>query len=91
MKISIEQILTRELVGKEVLIHKYGTEDNFFYSTSETGEENYVGCNYAKITDVCASFDDPGCMYLEWEESEFFPDTSIDILMSDDLELREKD
>lgn len=58
MKTSIKQILTRELVGKEVLIHKYGTEAwGFSYSCTRIEEEPYLGCDYAKILACELDFD----------------------------------
>lgn len=54
MKTSIEQILTRELVGKEVLVYKYKSDDpelDYYYRLSVSPFKWHVllDLGYAKI------------------------------------------
>lgn len=94
MKISIEQILTKELVSKEVLIHKYGTEAwGFYYSCTRIEEEPYLGCDYAKILACSLSMDKNESITIMID---IVPTKTIDtrwvrVSVTDSMKFREKD
>lgn len=94
MKISIEQILTRELVGKEVLIHKYGTEAwGFYYSCTRIEEEPYLGCDYAKILACSLSTDknESITIMIDIVPTETIDTRWVRVSVTDSMEFREKD
>jgi hypothetical protein len=90
MKTSIEQILTKELVGRELLVYKYEFRGRYVYSSFKFVKlGNYLGSDYAKITGVSLS-DQPNLTLIRLEETEFLGKSLIKVSHSCNLKLKEK-
>ncbi len=91
MKTSVEQILTRELVGREVLIYKYRSEEDFYFRL--TSSSLFVASGYAKITECGLAINEDGLIsiVLDIIPTETIDTRWVEINVQSPMELKEKE